>query len=158
MDQTKTLTSGQLARRFGLGPSAIRFYERRGVLPEPDRSSGETGERRYGPDDVRRMEVLDIAKSVGFSLDEIRVLLQPAQAGTPAHRALRDLAERKLPEVDALIERAQTMRAWLMTARDCSCNTLDVCDLANEPSETDTSLDAPPPLRVAHVCSTAASM
>jgi MerR family transcriptional regulator, redox-sensitive transcriptional activator SoxR len=122
----ETLTIGRLADRFGLNTSAIRYYERVGVLPEPER---ESGQRRYGPDAVRRLEVLEVAKRAGFTLDETRVLLRSAEAGTPAFEALRDLATRKLPEVDALIARAQEMRSWLRTATDCSCTSLDVCAL-----------------------------
>jgi MerR family transcriptional regulator, redox-sensitive transcriptional activator SoxR len=120
------LTIGKLADRFGLNTSAIRYYERVGVLPEPAR---ESGQRRYGADAVRRLEVLEVAKRAGFTLDETRVLLRSAEAGTPAFEALRDLAARKLPEVEALITRAQEMRAWLLTATDCSCTSLDVCAL-----------------------------
>ena len=122
----ETLTIGQLAQRVGLAPSAIRFYERTGVLPEPERVSGR---RRYGPDAVRRLEVLGVAKRAGFSLDEAKLLLQSADAGTPAIEAVRDLAERKLPDVEALIARAHDMRSWLLAATDCSCTTLDVCGL-----------------------------
>jgi MerR family redox-sensitive transcriptional activator SoxR len=121
-----TLTIGQLAHRFGLNTSAIRYYERVGVLPEPAR---ESGQRRYGDDAIRRLEVLEVAKRAGFTLDEARLLLQRTDAGSPAFEALRDLATRKLPEVDALIARAQEMRTWLLTATDCSCTTLDVCGL-----------------------------
>jgi MerR family redox-sensitive transcriptional activator SoxR len=78
---------------------------------------------------VRRLEVLEVAKRAGFSLDEARVLLHSADAGTPAFEALRDLAQRKLPEVEALIERAQAMRGRLLTATDCSCRSLDACAL-----------------------------
>jgi MerR family transcriptional regulator, redox-sensitive transcriptional activator SoxR len=153
MDQTTTLTIGQLAQRFGLNTSAIRYYEANGVLPEPAR---ESGQRRYGPDAVRRMEVLDVAKRAGFSLDEARVLLQRTEAGSPAHEALRELATRKLPEVEALIERAEAMRAWLITATGCSCKTLDVCALFNEPDEATTPSRPPQPLSITHVCGRAA--
>lgn len=125
MDQT-TLTIGQLARRFDLKPSAIRYYEARGLLAAPAR---ENGQRRYGADAVRRMEILDVAKRAGFSLDEARALLQSAESGTPAFETLRALAAGKLPEVQALITRAQAMRDWLLTATDCSCTTLDACGL-----------------------------
>ena len=153
MDQTPTLTIGQLAERFGLRTSAIRYYEANGILPEPAR---ESGQRRYGADAIRRMEVLDVAKRAGFTLDEARVLLQRTEAGSPAHEALRELATRKLPEVEALIERAEAMRAWLVTATGCSCNTLDVCALFNEPDEATPSSRTTPPLRITHVCSPAA--
>jgi DNA-binding transcriptional MerR regulator len=120
------LTIGALASRFGLNTSAIRYYERIGVLPEPTR---ESGQRRYGADAVRRLEVLEIAKRAGFTLDEARVLLQSAEAGTPAFEALRELAAHKLPEVEAFITRAEAMRDWLLMATDCSCSSLDVCAL-----------------------------
>jgi MerR family transcriptional regulator, redox-sensitive transcriptional activator SoxR len=122
----ETLTIGQLAARFGLNSSAIRYYERNGVLPEPDRISGQ---RRYGQDAIRRLEVLEVAKRAGFSLGETTVLLQSAEAGTPAFEALRALAERKLPEIDALIDRAHAMRRWMLAAADCDCTSFDVCAL-----------------------------
>ena len=103
------------------------------------------GQRRYGPDAIRRLEVLDVAKRAGFSLDEARVLLQSAEAGTPAFESLRSLATRKLPEVEALIERAQAMRSWLLTATDCSCTSLDACALF----DADASQAAA--LRITHV-------
>jgi MerR family transcriptional regulator, redox-sensitive transcriptional activator SoxR len=146
MDQT-TLTIGQLAQRFGLKTSAIRYYERVGVLPEPERHSGQ---RRYGADAIKRLEVLDVAKRAGFSLDEARVLLHGADAGTPAFEALRDLAASKLPEVESLITRAQAMRRWLLTATDCNCTTLDVCALF-EPGGENAPPVEPEPLRIARV-------
>lgn len=147
----ETLTIGQLAQRFGLNTSAIRYYEANGVLPEPTRVSGQ---RRYGPDAVRRLQVLDVAKRAGFSLDEARVLLQSAQAGTPAFESLRALAARKLPEVEALIERAEAMRAWLRTATDCSCTSLDACALFDPDGERDTTSAGAERLRVTHVAGT----
>jgi MerR family redox-sensitive transcriptional activator SoxR len=133
-----TLTIGQLAKRFGLNTSAIRYYEANGVLPEPARVSGQ---RRYGPDAVRRLEVLDVAKRAGFTLDEARVLLQRADAGTPAFEALRELASQKLPEVEALIQRAEAMRTWLLTATDCSCTSLDICALFDRRPAADERAD-----------------
>jgi MerR family transcriptional regulator, redox-sensitive transcriptional activator SoxR len=118
------LTIGQLARRFGLNTSAIRYYEAHGVLPEPLRLSGQ---RRYGPDTVRRLEVISVAKRAGLSLDEIRVLLRGDDAGRPAHESLRGIAARRLPEVEAEIERAEAMREWLAVAAGCTCETLDSC-------------------------------
>jgi len=147
MDEV-TLTIGQLARRFGLNASAIRYYEANRVLPEPRR---ENGQRRYGADAVRRMEVLDVAKRAGFSLDEARILLQSSDAGSPAFKALRDLAARKLPEVEALIARAQAMREWLFTATDCSCRSLDVCALFEPGGDLAHQVRDSEPLRIAHV-------
>jgi len=118
------------------------------VLPEPDR---EHGQRRYGPDAVRRLEVLEVAKRAGFTLDEARVLLQRTDAGTPAFESLRELAARKLPDVEALITQAQEMRSWPLTATDCSCTTLDVCALFATDGETGHDDSSPAPLQITQV-------
>jgi MerR family redox-sensitive transcriptional activator SoxR len=128
MDET-TLSIGEVAQRVGLNASAIRYYERAGVLPEPARQSGQ---RRYSQETVRRLGILDVAKRAGFSLDEARVLLSTIDGGAPAHEHLQDLAARKLPEVEALIARAEAMRDWLITAKQCSCDTFDVCMLFDD--------------------------
>jgi MerR family redox-sensitive transcriptional activator SoxR len=113
------LTIGQVAQQAGVNASAIRFYEREGLLPEPERQGGQ---RRYTAETLRRLQVIDIAKRAGFSLDEARMLLD----GAPE---LRELADRKLGEVEALIARAEAMRAWLLMARECECSSLDLCEL-----------------------------
>jgi DNA-binding transcriptional MerR regulator len=76
--------------------------------------------------------VIDVAKRAGFSLDEIRIMLTASDAGEPAHTQLQELARRKLPEVEELIARADTVRRWLTTATGCGCETLDVCALFAE--------------------------
>ena len=115
-----------LAQRFGLNASAIRYYEHVGVLPEPAR---ESGQRRYGADAVKRMEALQAAKQAGFTLEEARLLLQRSEAGDPLHEPLRELAARKLPEVEALVNRTINLRDCLLAATDCTCETLDACAL-----------------------------
>jgi MerR family redox-sensitive transcriptional activator SoxR len=125
---TESLTIGQLAAQAGVNTSAIRYYERLGLLPEPQR---ESGQRRYGRDALRRLQVIDVAKRAGFTLDEAAVLLA-SDGERHVHAQLRDLAQRKLPEVEALIERAQAMHAWLSTASGCTCDTLDVCALFDQ--------------------------
>jgi MerR family redox-sensitive transcriptional activator SoxR len=121
-----TLSIGEVASRAAVNVSAIRFYERRGLLPEPERVSGQ---RRYTATIVQRLGVIDAAKQAGFSLDEVGVLLASTDEGAPAHEQLQALAARKLPEVDALIERAEAMRVWLTAARSCGCESFDVCNL-----------------------------
>jgi MerR family transcriptional regulator, redox-sensitive transcriptional activator SoxR len=143
-----TLSIGEVARQVGLKTSAIRFYEKRGVLPEPERRSGQ---RHYTDDTVRRLRVLDIAKRAGFSLDEAKVLLDSANAG--AHEPVRQLAARKLPEVDALIAQAQAVRAWLTTATGCKCDTLDVCGLFDEDAMAQSVASGEPvALSITHAC------
>lgn len=121
-----TLTIGEVARQAGLRTSAIRYYESVGVLPEPARMAGQ---RRYGAETIRHLQVIDVAKRAGFTLEEARVLLATDESKDPAYEQLRELARRKLPEVDALIARATAMRQWLFTATGCECQTLDVCAL-----------------------------
>ncbi len=121
-----TLSIGEVARRAGLNVSAIRFYESNGLLPEAERISGI---RRFGPETVRRLGIIAVAKQAGFSLGEIRALLDSVAGGTPAHEELQALATRKLPEVEALIERARTMRDWLEIASSCGCESLEACGL-----------------------------
>jgi MerR family transcriptional regulator, redox-sensitive transcriptional activator SoxR len=119
------LTIGQIAERAGLNASAIRFYERERLLPEPERTGGQ---RRYGEDVLRRLEVIDIAKRAGFTLDEVRLLLDQ-----PPRDELAALADRKLGDVDALIARAEAMRTWLLKARECDCSSLELCELFRSP-------------------------
>lgn len=121
-----TLSIGEVADQAGVTVSAIRFYEREGLVLEPERVSGQ---RRFTDETIRRLEIIAVAKQAGFSLDEIRVLLTSIDQGAPAHEQLQALAARKLPEVDAAIERAQTMREWLAAAGECGCETLESCGL-----------------------------
>jgi MerR family redox-sensitive transcriptional activator SoxR len=121
-----TLSIGEVAERAGISVSAIRYYERNGLLPEAERVSGQ---RRFTEETVQRLGTIDVAKQAGFSLDEVRVLLTSIDEGAPAHEQLQTLAQRKLPQVDALIERAQAMRDWLIIASDCGCESLDGCRL-----------------------------
>jgi MerR family transcriptional regulator, redox-sensitive transcriptional activator SoxR len=120
-----TLTIGQVAAAVGINASAVRYYERRGVMPKPERASGQ---RRYRPDAIARLRTIQAAQQVGLSLSEIAQLLAGADTGESAE-VLRQLAKRRLPDVDALIERAQAMKGWLELAAECRCASLDVCDL-----------------------------
>jgi len=122
----EALSIGEVADRAGISVSAIRFYERRGLLPEPERVGGQ---RRYTASALKRLAIIASAKGAGFSLGEIGTLLASVDAGAPAHEQLRALATRRLPEVDAQIERARAMRSWLTAASSCRCRTLDACAL-----------------------------
>jgi DNA-binding transcriptional MerR regulator len=122
------LTIGQVADAVGVNASAVRYYERRGVMPQPERAGGQ---RRYRPDAIARLRTIRAAQQVGLSLTEITQLLAGAEDGRSAE-VLRQLAERRLPDVEALIERAQTMKGWLELARECRCASLDICDLFDE--------------------------
>jgi MerR family redox-sensitive transcriptional activator SoxR len=121
-----TLSIGEVAEKAGTSISAIRFYEREGLLPAAERVSGQ---RRFTEETAQRLGIIDVAKQAGFSLEEIGILLTSIDEGAPAHQQLQALATRKLPEVNALIERAQAMRDWLTTASECGCDSLESCAL-----------------------------
>ena len=118
---------GEVAQRAGVRTSLLRYYEDIGLLPEPERVSGQ---RRYDETVLRRLAVIDVAQRAGMSLDEIRLLIE--HGSKPLSGQLRELATRKLPEIDALIERAGRVRAWLELATGCECRTIDECALFDD--------------------------
>jgi MerR family transcriptional regulator, redox-sensitive transcriptional activator SoxR len=105
----------------------IRYYETLGLLPHPQRVGGQ---RRYDDTVLRRLTVIDVAQRAGLSLEEIRELLE--HGNDPMSERLRELAERRLPEIDGLIERAQRVRQWLQTAQGCGCEAIDDCRLFDD--------------------------
>lgn len=124
---------GEVAEQAGVRTSLIRYYERIGLLPAPER---ESGQRRYDASVLRRLAVIDVAQRAGLTLDEIAELVHAGNE--PMSEQLRELAQHKLPEIDALIDRAQRVRGWLQTATGCGCRrsttapsstTLDCCHL-----------------------------
>src|SRR5437660_4257230 len=127
--QERSMTIGEVAVRAGGKASAVRYYEQIGVLPTPARSSGQ---RRYGVDVLRRLAIIGVAQRAGFSLDEVAQLLATADGHGSAHETIQALAERKLPAIEALIERAQAVRKWLEVASACQCSTLDACALFDD--------------------------
>ena len=114
------LAIGEVARRTGLLPSAVRYYERLGLLPPPLRDSGR---RRYDDGVFVRLKLIAFARECGFSLREIRQLF----AGKPYSASLRGLASRKLVEMRDTIARLEAMRGLLQTALRCDCLTLEQC-------------------------------
>ncbi len=120
------LLIGEVARRSGLRASAIRYYEAIGLLPEPERVSGR---RRYAPEVLQTLSVIGTAQRGGLTLDETRELIAASDGDAAVSERLRAIAERKLPEVDALIERATLVRSWLEAASECRCPTLEACPL-----------------------------
>jgi MerR family transcriptional regulator, redox-sensitive transcriptional activator SoxR len=126
VDETQ-MRIGEVARRAGVRVSLIRYYEEIGLLPEPPRVSGQ---RRYDDTVLRRLAVIDVAQRAGLTLDEIRELVE--HGNDPMSERLREIAERRLPEIDALIDRAQRVRTWLQTASACDCERIDDCVLFDD--------------------------
>ena len=128
MDLKSSLSIGQVAARAGVNTSHIRYYEQVGVLPEPERVGGR---RFYDEDVVRRLGIIDVAQRAGLTLEEIRHLTGPSNH---MGERIRELADRKLPEIEALIARAEAVKDWLELARHCDCEAVDVCGLFVDPS------------------------
>jgi MerR family redox-sensitive transcriptional activator SoxR len=124
------LTIGELARLAGKRPSLIRYYEQLGLLPQPVRVSGQ---RRYDPGTVRTLAVIDTAQRASLTLSEIKALLAASPGDESAIERLRAIAERKLPDITALIERTELVRTWLECASRCECPNLDECSLFDNP-------------------------
>lgn len=95
----ETLTIGVLAEAAGVNVETIRFYQRKGLMREPDRPLG--GIRRYGEADLARVRFIKSAQRLGFSLDEVADLLK-LEDGTYCQQA-RDLGRKKLEDVRAKI-------------------------------------------------------
>ena len=115
------LTIGALARAGGVGVETIRYYQRRGLLPEPARPAGPGlggGVRRYGSGDVRRLRFIRSAQTAGFTLEEIGELLT-LDASNERARA-QDLARARILALDARI-------AELTEAREALARLADAC-------------------------------
>src|SRR5207247_11171983 len=110
---------------------SLRYYEEIGLIDAPVRLGGR---RSYGPEIIGTLAVIDTAQRAGLSLDEIRLLLDASEADETTVERLREVAQRKLPEIVALIERPEVVRGWLEHAAQCTCPTLDDCPLFDEPS------------------------
>ena len=124
------MSIGEVAQRAGVRPSALRYYESIGVLPTPER---ENGRRRYDGEVLRevldRLAVVRVAQQAGFTISEIRMLLDGFSEDTPPSERWRVLAREKLPEVEALVERALGMKNLLERGLRCECLRLEDCAL-----------------------------
>lgn len=105
------LTIGQLAKRAGVGVETIRFYEREGLLAEPERLP--SGYRQYPPEAVGRVLFLRRAQRLGFTLKDAKELLALRDDPRSTSRAVRDRAAEKLADIDARIAELAAIRAEL---------------------------------------------
>lgn len=114
---TADLTIGAFAKEASVNVETIRFYQRRGLLPEPRRLRGEI--RRYGERDVARLRFVKASQGLGFSLDEIVGLLR-LEDGAHCNEA-RALAEEKLADVRAKLKALKQIESTLAKlVADCS--------------------------------------
>ena len=122
---TTSLTIGELAAAGDVGVETIRFYQRRDLLRTPARGGGI---RHYGRDDVRRLRFIRQAQAAGFTLEEIRELLE-LDAGEDRGRA-RELAKARIEALDAKIADLQRARdALRRLARECGEGSTGPCPI-----------------------------
>lgn len=107
----RNLRIGEVARRSGASIEALRFYERRGLLGRPSRT--DSNYRVYDESVLERLDFIRRAQAVGFTLDEIGEILAESAGGRSPCRHVRELARRKLEELDARLAELRRHRADL---------------------------------------------
>src|SRR5438270_5071207 len=112
------MTISEAARQAGLQPSAIRYYEQIGLLPAAERVNGQ---RRYDTSMLNRLAIIQRARQLGFTLEEIRQLFFGFRSITPASQRWRILSEKKLSELYALLHGIKEMQRLL-------CRMMQRCD------------------------------
>ena len=123
----ETLRAGEVAQAAGVNRQTLRYYERIGLLPEPDRSPG--GHRLYGPDAVTVLRIIKAAQRLGFTLDEVGELLLMGRHrhGKRIEAGLQSRAKAKLAEIEQRIRDLETIQANLRAALDAGCDELAIC-------------------------------
>lgn len=118
------MTIGEIAARAGLATSAIRYYEKAGLLAAAARTNG----RRVYPTAVlNQLMVIGFAKNTGFTLAEIKLLLRGFPESTPASARWKKLAKGKIAEMEVTIAKAEAMKKMLESIMGCRCRKLEHC-------------------------------
>ena len=123
------MSISQLARSAGVGVETVRYYQRRGLLPDPrPQKTGTNGIRHYGPDEARRLRFIRSAQNAGFTLEEIAELLRLDSSGDrPRARAM---ARSRIAALDARIAELRRARQSLARlARECAAGEAGPCPI-----------------------------
>jgi len=115
---------GELAVRAGVNASAIRYYEKLGLLPAPERRAGQ---RRYAAAAADRLLLIRFAAEMDFTLAEIRLFLQGFRENTSPSARWRKFAGHKVQEMEQVIARATRLRDMLRRLQGCRCACLHEC-------------------------------
>ena len=118
------MSIGQVAQMCGLAPSAIRYYEKAGLLPKPIRVNRQ---RRYGAEVIGLVRLVQLAREAGFTIAETRTFVAGFSAATPPAVRWRILSERKLKEIEKQVSRLEDMKALLKSAARCRCLSVEQC-------------------------------
>jgi MerR family transcriptional regulator, redox-sensitive transcriptional activator SoxR len=127
------LSIGELSARSGVSASALRFYERQGLISS-ERTDG--NQRRYDGATLRRVALVQAGKAAGIPLERIREALDTLPTGrTPRKRDWERLSRGWARELDERIETLQAIRGRLTTCIGCGCLSLRTCGLLNPGDE-----------------------
>lgn len=123
------MSIAEVARSAGVGVETVRYYQRRGLLPDPrPQRTGVSGIRHYGPDETRRLRFIRSAQSAGFTLEEIRELLALDSTGDRARA--REMAASRIAALDETIAELQRARQSLARlAKDCAAGGKGPCPI-----------------------------
>ena len=117
----------EVGRQAGVRASTIRYYEQIRILEPPARQSGQ---RRYDRSVLYRLALIQRAQQTGFTLQEIRKLFFGFAPGTPISARWRKLSEKKLEELEALIDQIKAMQDLLLQIQNCRCEAVEQCGKA----------------------------
>jgi DNA-binding transcriptional MerR regulator len=112
----RMLKIGDVSRRSGIGVEALRFYEKSGLLDRPSRTY--SGYRVYGEDVLERLAFIKQAQALGFSLDEIRRIVEDARKGQSPCDEVREIVRRRMEELDERLRELQKYRRELRQTLD----------------------------------------
>lgn len=121
------LTIGEVAKQTGIAASALRYYEREGLIPRADRRGGK---RVYNEDILDRLALIGVCKGAGFTIAEMQTLIRGFGRRTPPGHRWRKLAADKLGELEARIAEVERMKRVLEVVTRCDCPTLEECSRA----------------------------
>jgi MerR family transcriptional regulator, redox-sensitive transcriptional activator SoxR len=120
----QSLTIGAIAQKAELATSAIRYYEKIGLLPRPARDNGR---RTYDENVLPRLGVIKLAQEAGYTIAEIHTLLNQFPADMQPGAKWQALGLSKLAEIDRRISNLKTMRALVERTLQCQCEVLEDC-------------------------------
>ena len=116
---------GELSKRTGVKIPTIRYYEQMGLIEAPERSDG--NQRRYSKDGMQRLSFIRHSRELGFSIEDIKGLLELSQhPEKPCHDA-HNMAARRLEDVRARIAKLQRLEHELKRISDCDADTVAHC-------------------------------
>lgn len=121
----RRLRPGQVAADAGVGRQTLRYYERRGLIGEADRTVG--GHRLYPPETVTRLRMIKAAQRLGFTLDQIADLIETGRHRRRGDGGLQASARTRLAQVEDRIAELEAVADLLRRALAAGCEDLEVC-------------------------------